>query len=193
MIKNKKKIVEFIVIFIVGLIMCNGFIRMHYTTDTYKIVDEGYKNYAINWSLKDGRIIMAVLLWICSEINLQIEITNFVFTVAGIGISCVSVILMKNIILKFIDESSIKKGTLVLMLSFFAIFNFMYVEAIYFLEIIIISLSILFFVLSIKCRVQKNNHYVIKSIIYSVLRNNFISRYNYIFYSNFLICISIRI
>ena len=78
-IKNKKIIIEFLIIFLLSLLICNGFIRMHYTTDTYKIADGGFANYAKNYSLKDGRIIMFGLLSICNVLKLPIEIVNFLF------------------------------------------------------------------------------------------------------------------
>ena len=146
---EKKKVLEFLIILILSLIICNGFLRMHYTTDTYKITDEGYINYAIKWSFKDGRPIMFVLLLICEFIKIPIGVTNFIFTLAGIIISCISTIIIKNIILNLKSTNSIKNEKIVLLLSYLVIFNFMYIEAIYFLEIIIISLSILLYVILI--------------------------------------------
>ena len=134
-IKNKKIIIEFLIILLISLFICNGFIRIHYTTDTYKIVDEGYANYATNWSLKDGRIIMFALLSICNALKLPIEVVNFVFTILGIFISCISVIMIKNMIMNIKEPHNKTAELYVLLLSYLLIFNFMYIEAIYFLEI----------------------------------------------------------
>lgn len=167
---NKKEIIEFVVIFLISFFICFGFIKMHYTTDTYKIADEGYSNYAINWSLKSGRVIMYSLLMLCEKTELPINIVNLIFTITGIIISCIAVLIIKNIIINFKkDKVSIKKEFVILTLSYFTIFNFMYIEAIYFLEIIIISLSILLFVLATKCIVERKKHYIIKALLLVIL------------------------
>ena len=164
-IKNKKIIIEFLIIFLLSLLICNGFIRMHYTTDTYKIADGGFANYAKNYSLKDGRIIMFGLLSICNVLKLPIEIVNFLFTILGIFISCISVMIIKNMIDNIKEPKSKRTELYVLVLSYFLIFNFMYIEAIYFLEIVIISLSILLFILATKCFIEGRKHYLIYSML----------------------------
>lgn len=163
--KNKNDIKYFFIILLLSLIICSGFIRMHYTTDTYKIIDEGYDNYAKKWSFKDGRIIMFGLLEICEIINLPIAITNYILTVSAIAISCIAIINIKNIILGLKDTNNTKEELLVLILSYLIVFNFMYIEAIYFLEIIVISLSIWLFVLGTKVIIENKRFYIIKALI----------------------------
>lgn len=167
--REKKKVLEFLIILILTLIICNGFLRMHYTTDTYKITDEGYINYAIKWSFKDGRPIMFMLLIICEFIKIPIEVTNFIFTLTGIIISCIATIIIKNIILGLKSTNNKKNELLVLVLSYLVIFNFMYIEAIYFLEIIIISLSILLYVIATKVIIERRKNYLINALILVIL------------------------
>ena len=166
---SKKNLIQFLVIFFVSVVVCNGFIRMHYTTDTYKIADEGYINYAMNWSLKDGRIFMALFLYICNFFKLPINLVNFLFTLFGIFFSCIAVMLLKKIIVNLNEIKKSKSEVVILILSYFAIFNFMYIEAIYFLEIIIISLSLLFYLVAIDSFINMKNNSLVKPLIFSVL------------------------
>ena len=83
MIMKEDKIVQaqsvkiFIAIFVITCIIFIPFLSGHYATDTYNIANIGYREYAINWSLKDGRIFMAIIGLIAYKINLPIE--SYVF------------------------------------------------------------------------------------------------------------------
>ena len=71
--KNKTNIITFLVMLCFSIVMCNGFVRMHYTADSYKIADWGYEKYMFARSLKDGRIFMFIFLDICNIINLPLK------------------------------------------------------------------------------------------------------------------------
>ena len=61
----KKDILIFIILFVFTLAMFYGFLTMHYATDTYKIMEVGYEEYALEWSLADGRILMSLIRTTC--------------------------------------------------------------------------------------------------------------------------------
>lgn len=166
---HKKEIILFIIIFIISLIICSGFIKMHYTTDTYKIADAGYEYYAVNWSLKDGRIFMYILLMLVNMFNFPIEITNYIFEILAIIISCISIIVIKNVILYLKPTNSLKIEGIVLLISYLSVFNFMYIETLYFLETIIISASILLYTLATREIILKRKWYIQKSLILVLL------------------------
>lgn len=170
--KHKKDIINFGIIFCISLLICGGFVKMHYTTDTYKIADAGYKYYANNWFLKDARIFSYLLLIIVNILKIPIQITNYISEITSIFISCISVILLKNIITSFKNTESRKQEILVLLVSYLAIFNFMYIETLYFLETMIISSSILLYILACKGLIIKNSHYKIKVLMLVLLGIN---------------------
>lgn len=58
---KKKNIYQYITLLIITCIIFIFFLSGHYATDTYNIMNVGYENYAINWSLNDGRIIMFII------------------------------------------------------------------------------------------------------------------------------------
>lgn len=148
--KYKNEIIMFLILFVFSILMCNGFVRMHYTVDTYKVADVGYVEYATKWSLKDGRILMYIILLVMNICNVPLVVSNYIFEICAIIISIISVMTIYNMILKFKSVDSIKGKSIILIASYLVIFNFMYLEIFYFLESIIISTSILLFILSTK-------------------------------------------
>lgn len=166
---QKKEKITFLLIFLFSLIICSGFIKMHYTADTYRIADMGYKYYAYNYFLKDGRIFTNILLMIAYLLKLPIQITNYIFIITSIFISCISVIVLKNIILGIKPAESKKRELMVLVISYLAIFNFMYIETLYFLETVIMSTSILLYILATKMIIDKKKYYFYKALILTIL------------------------
>ena len=145
--KRQKDFLIFFGIFILAILMYINWISMHYASDTYNIMNVGYETYATNWSLKDGRLIMYLITMICAKLNVSIEIYVIGTLLGALLISAGCVIKLKNIILKN-SESNLKKEILITIASFFTIFNFMYIENMYFVEAIVMALSLLAFIYS---------------------------------------------
>jgi len=97
---SKKEIITFSIIFVFTLIIFYQFLDMHYATDTYVLIEKGYYEYALNGSLAGGRAIMCVIGLVAGM--LHIPVTAYVIStlVIALFISCVSVLVIKNIILQ---------------------------------------------------------------------------------------------
>lgn len=145
--KRQKDYLIFCGIFVLAVIMYVNWITMHYSSDTYNIINVGYETYATNWSLKDGRLIMYIITMLFAKCNIPIEVYVIGTLLGGIIISCICVIKLKNIVLAN-SEYSLKKEILVVVASFFTIFNFMYIEDMYFVEAIVMALSLMLFIYS---------------------------------------------
>lgn len=167
--KYKKTIIISLIVFALSIIMCMGFIKMHYTVDTYTIANIGYLEYATNWSLKDGRILMYILLLLMNILKVPLEITNYIFEIAAIIISTVSVMIIYNMVIKIKDTDSKMMKSILLVISYLVVFNFMYVEALYFLESIIISTSILLFILATKNLLKETKKGLIKAGLLAII------------------------
>ncbi len=167
--KHKKDLIIFIVIFLFSIIMCNEFIKMHYTTDTYKIIDDGYMNYARNWSMKDGRIFTCMILVIAYLLRIPIQILNYILTILSIIVSCISVMNIIKIICKIRPVKTKSQEICIIVISYLTIFNFMYIETLYFLENIILSMSVLLYIIAIKNILFESKKYIIKSILLCIL------------------------
>ena len=162
----KKDIISFIIIFVIACITLIGFFPMHYATDTYNIINIGYEEYMMNNSLKDGRIVMAILVFIANVFNMPIEIWIPILLVLAVIISCISVIILRNTILSYKPAKNKWVEVIVLLIAYCTIFNFMYLENLYFAECAVMALSVLAYMLSAKNIVKR--HYV-RAILLAML------------------------
>ena len=162
----KKDIISFIIIFVIACITLIGFFPTHYATDTYNIINIGYEEYMMNNSLKDGRIVMAILVFIANVFNMPIEIWIPILLVLAVIISCISVIILRNTILSYKPAKNKWVEVIVLLISYCTIFNFMYLENLYFAECAVMALSVFAYMLSAKNIVKR--HYV-RAILLAML------------------------
>lgn len=71
-LSNKKDLIAFFVIILIMLILFFPWMNGHFATDTYHLIDMGYKKAAES-SLNDGRVLMYVTGMIGNFFNLKIE------------------------------------------------------------------------------------------------------------------------
>lgn len=151
---------RFIITFIIFLPLLTG----HYATDTYNIANVGYEKYAINWSLIDGRIFMGIIGLLASKINISIEAYVFITLSLALIISNIAVIVLNKIIKKYKQPKNKIQEIILLVISYITIFNFMYLENMYFVESIVMAISVLIFIISANILVNKNKYHIIKSL-----------------------------
>lgn len=166
---KKKNTYEYIIILILTCIIFTFFLSGHYATDTYNIMNVGYKNYAINWSLNDGRIIMFIIEIIAEKLQIPIMAFVIITLFIALNISCLSVIILKNIIGNYKKYDNNKKEILGLIISYITIFNFMYLENMYFVESIVMAISVLALLKSADILIKKENKYYIKSLLLALI------------------------
>lgn len=166
---NKKDIITFISMFVLTCIIFIPFLKGHYATDTYNISNVGYHNYAINWSLKDGRIIMAIIGVIANKINITIEAYVFITLFCALVISNITVMVLNKIIKRYKQPQNIIQEIILILISYITIFNFMYFENMYFVECIVMATSVLLFIIAADILVQKNKKHIIKSLILTII------------------------
>ena len=97
---------------------------------------------------------------------MPIEIWIPILLVLAVIISCISVIILKNIILSYKPAKNKWVEIIVLLISYCTIFNFMYLENLYFAECAVMALSILAYMLSARNVVKKN---YAKAIFWAIL------------------------
>ena len=166
-LKNKKDLIIFLIIFVITLIIFIPFLKVHYSTDSYGIANVGYKAYIINNSLRDGRIIMSVIGYIAELTNISIDSSIIILTILALITSCISVLLLKNIILEYKKTNTNIIEIFVTIISYFTIFNFLFIENMLYVECFVMSLSILFYLMAAKILTNKNDkYYLIKTMIF---------------------------
>lgn len=166
---QKKDIILFIILFIISSIIYWNYITMHYATDTYNIMNIGYIEYAINNSLNDGRLFMFVIGLFAESVQLPINVYVIATVILAIGLSCITVIILKNMIINIKPLEGKLYKIIPILISYITIFNFMYVENLYFVEATMMALSILLYTMASKTLIEKKEGYIKRGIIYVVL------------------------
>ena len=141
--KNKKDIIICLILIAITCIIFIPFLQGHYIADTYSIIERGLLDYSIGNSFTDGRMIMGLLnLFIDSlDIPMMAYVIGTLFF--AIILSCITIMVLKNTILKFCPAENIWLEILVVVICYVTIFNFMYIENLYFIECIVMALSLL--------------------------------------------------
>lgn len=148
--ETKKNLTLFCMIFIISCLTFINYLNMHYATDTYRIMNVGYETYATNWSFNDGRPLMGLISLISEAINLPIQAYVIITAIGGVLLASIAVVVLKNMILEIKPAKNKFIEIIVTIIAYVTIFNFMYVENMYFVEATVMSLSILLYIISIK-------------------------------------------
>lgn len=166
---NKKDIAIFIALLCFSLIIFTGYIKGHFAADTFRIINIGYKNYAIEYSLVDGRIFMAIIGMLAYKVNLPITQYINMLDILAIIVTCIDVIILKNIVLNYKKIDKKWQNIFLIIVCYYTIFNFTYFENMYFVECFVMSLSILFYILAAKEIIKKDKKSYLKGTIYLFL------------------------
>ncbi len=164
--EKKRNLIIYLILILITIIMCFPYLTEHYSSDDYTIIGYGYYKYGIEKFLNDGRVFSSVITLLAGYWNLPIKVFIQGLFYIGILISCLCVIKIKNIITKIKPEKNLKETVLVLGISYCIIFNFMYLENMYFAEIPIMSLGILLFIKSSEKLVESK---YLKSLAYLII------------------------
>ena len=97
---QNNKIIQLILLFLLLIILFKDYLSMHYATDTYNVINAGYLEYAIHNSFVDGRIFAGALEVIANYINMPINVLVVGFTFIAIFISCIAVIVLRDMVLE---------------------------------------------------------------------------------------------
>lgn len=164
--EKKRNLIIYLILILITIIMCFPYLTEHYSSDDYTIIGYGYYKYGIEKFLNDGRVFSGVITLLAGYWNLPIKVFIQGLFYIGILISCLCVIKIKNIITKIKPEKNLKETVLVLGISYCIIFNFMYLENMYFAEIPIMALGILLFIKSSEKLVESK---YLKSLAYLII------------------------
>lgn len=158
------KIWLFIVLFLVAYFMCYGYVSGHYSTDDYNIMNVGYNYYSIHNNLIEGRPVMFLIDQLYNLFNISYD--TFIKSTVTIAIlfTVLNIFLFYDLIEKYFKNKKI-----LWIILFSTIFNFMYLENLYFVESIVMSFSLVFYTLSAKYFFLEGEVNIIKSLLFNIL------------------------
>lgn len=164
---KKHQTLLFTIIFCVAILSTIFFLKPHYSIDTVEFLNNGYKAYIQDKFLVDGRIFSVLLLKLV--INIPMKYVIPILYVIGILISCISVMYIRKLIIKYAKTENKNLNIIPTIISYVIIFNFMYIDAFQFIEFPIIALSVLLFIISAKIIVEEEKGYMLKALILSLI------------------------
>lgn len=163
--KTKKELLIYFIVVASAIIIFKNYIIGHYAVDTYAIANLGYKEYAIKIFLKAGRPFSCMLLLIADLINLPIKVLVMFSTIMAIFISALSVMKLREIILKNKNVADKYNELIVIAISFCTVFNFMYIENLYFAEASIMATAVYLSIVAANQLLNLEKHNMIKSLM----------------------------
>ncbi len=162
--KIKKECLIFCGIFTITLIIFHTYLSEHFSSDTFEIMHLGYKTYINAYFLSDGRLFSCLLLYLADILKLSVNNLVLLSTILSLAISTISVLYLKNIILKY-KKSDSKNELIAILISYCIVFNFMYIENLHFAEAVIMSISILLQIIASTIFINKGKNYYIKTLV----------------------------
>lgn len=143
----------FIITIIISCILYWNYLIGHFAAETYAI-SLGYKNYAINAYLADGRFFSFLFIILADKLEIPILTLISISTLSAIIIATVAILYLKNYIIQLVKLTK-KQELIVWGICYCIIFNFMMVEIMYFPECCIMVSSILCYIISAKYLIQR--------------------------------------
>lgn len=153
-----KEIVELSFIAIVTIILCNNFLQMHFSSDTYVLYDLGYMAYPSKYFLLDGRIISALVCYMAGLLNLPIPVYIIGMDFIGMIFLSISIHILSKVLRKILQPQSILSEIMIILASYVLILNQFTLEYLLFPESAVMCFGMLFLIISVKLVYESPNH-----------------------------------
>ncbi|MCI9038996.1 MAG: hypothetical protein HFJ29_03875 [Clostridia bacterium] len=161
----KREMIIALILIVFTCLIFLPFLQGHYIADTYGIIEKGLKGYSMDNSFSDGRMVMGLLNLLVLKLNIPMIAYVIGTLLVAIIISCLVVMLLKNSIAKYRQIENKWLEILVIVLCYVTIFNFMYLEQLYFIECIVMAISLLLYTIGANVLVDRKKGYLWKSTL----------------------------
>lgn len=166
--KIKEKIIIVVLSIIIAGISYWYFWDGYYSIDTYRIISQGYIDYALKDAyIRDGRLFLAGIVSLIGIINPSYKMLYIINLVLAIFISSITVLLVYKIINHYKEAKNTKFKCLYFLVSYLFIFNFIQIDIMQFIDAFAIVTSILFYLLSLQNTIVYNSKK--RGFIYAIL------------------------
>ena len=155
-LQKRENIIVYIITVILTIINYITFLKGYFSIDTPKILSLGYDGYAYYYSLYDGRLLMFIIGIIANIIQVGIKQYYIILLVFSIFISSISVMKIYGIITQIKPTNRKIIKLLIFIACYCYIFHFMNIDNFKWIECIIISISVLLYILAAERIILKN-------------------------------------
>lgn len=159
---NKENAVKYLIIQLITLFICQNFLQMHYSSDTYVLFDLGYMEYPASYFLLDGRLVSTLVCYIAGILNIPIPAYIVGMDFIGIVFIGIAIYLIEKIIEDILKPQNNILKVLLTASSFVLILNQFTLEYLLFPESAVMCLGVLLNVIAIKIMVKNSKHKYIK-------------------------------
>ena len=159
---DKKNMILYAVIFAITLLLCQNFLQMHYSSDTYVLYDLGYMKYPSEYFLLDGRLISTAVCYLGGILKLPIPVYIVAMDFIGIIFIATAIYLMNKILENIIKPEKVITKLMLTASCFILILNQFTLEYLLFPESAVMCLGVLFNVIAVKLMVDNPKHKYLK-------------------------------
>lgn len=171
---NIKKVIRLMISLICVVIFSIMLFPNHYASDTYNIIELGFKEYATKWFAPSGRTIGMLVLFIFEKIGCSCDLYIFIMKLIAILIATITINIFYELLLKHSNqETNVLKKTVYFLSTIILFLNSATYEYFYYPESGVMWLGILLIILAIKTNLRLEDKFrYIKSFILIFLAMN---------------------
>ncbi len=158
---NEKKL-KFLIIWGIAIVLCSGFLQMHFSSDTYVLWDLGYMNYPQQYFLLDGRLISAFVCFFAGILNLPLEVYIIGMTFIGIFFLSFAIYITSDILNEFVKKQTTTTNVFIVAISFVLVVCQFNLEYLLFPESAVMCLGVLLVVYAAKISLLKTTKRYLK-------------------------------
>ena len=159
----------FIALNIIIFIIFFPWLKGHYATDSYNIINVGYDYYSIHNSLLDGRVFMYLIMQLANIINMDFQILQSILLSLALIVSNISVWLVQHLAFDIMKKKDKKNYVISYIIAFTFVYNFTYIENLYFLECFVMAIAVLLNLIAAKIYCNKKRWHVLKASLLLIL------------------------
>lgn len=159
---NQLNLLKYLVIQLITLLICQNFLQMHYSSDTYVLSDLGYMNYPSKYFLLDGRLISTLVCYMAGILKIPMQAYIIGMDFIGIIFIGIAIYLIEKILEDIIKPKRNILKILLIASSFVLILNQFTLEYLLFPESAVMCLGVLLNVVAVKLMVENSRYKYIK-------------------------------
>ncbi len=146
---GKQNVIKYLIILGITIILCQGFMQMHYSSDTYVLADLGYMNYPQEYFLLDGRLISAIVCFGAGILNIPLETYIVGMNIIGVIFVASTIYLMSKILTKIFKPQKIVNEIIIIGVAFITILNQFTLEYLLFPESAVMCLGLFLIIVAV--------------------------------------------
>lgn len=158
----KEDLIKYIIIMVVTLLLCQNFLQMHYSSDTYVLYALGYMKYPSKYFLLDGRLISTVVCYLAGILKIPIKAYIIGMDFIGIIFVGLSICTVVKLLEKLIKPKSNILKLSIICASFLLVLNQFTLEYLLFPESAVMCMGLFLIIQAVRIMIENPKHKYLK-------------------------------